>query len=89
MCEFEDLDFETIIEEAKWLGMIKNEAPYIDKKPYSHNLVGLALRELNRKCGYDDKKIRKIVKDNGLDKVGWAYLLKNKPIKNTRIKTIN
>lgn len=33
---------------------IKREAPHVGKKPYSHNIVGLCLRQIAEKFGKDE-----------------------------------
>ncbi len=48
---------------------IRREIPYIDEKPYSHNIISLCLMEISQKYGI--KAANKAVTDLGLDKLGW------------------
>lgn len=48
---------------------IRREAPYIDVRPYSHNIVGLALQEIAQKFGADEAN--KAVRDFKLKPKGF------------------
>lgn len=50
-------------------GMIEKEIPFVDIKPFSHNIINMELRMVSKEYG-------KIVANNmviqlGLDKMGW------------------
>jgi hypothetical protein len=49
--------------------VVNRETPYIDIKPYSHNIIGLALSVIAAK--YGEEEAVKAIKDFGLDKKGW------------------
>jgi len=63
------------LSERKCLVSIANEFEYIDIKPYSHNIIGMNLRELVENEGYYPAKIQEVVRMFELEKKGWAYLL--------------
>lgn len=52
-----------------WLAVIEHEVPYVDVKPYSHNIISLALQAIARQWG--QKKANKAIKDFELDVLGW------------------
>mgnify|MGYP001399786972 CR=1 FL=1 len=60
---------------------IVNELMWVDVKPYSHNLVGLYLTQLENKFG--EKAVKEVLKENFNDFSinGWDYLLKLYKIK--------
>jgi hypothetical protein len=45
-------------------------APTIDKKPYSHNVVGICLRQVAKNFGPDEAA--KAIRDYDLKSKGWA-----------------
>lgn len=48
---------------------IKQEKRYVDKKPYSHNIISLTLQIIAKKYG---KEIaNKVIRDLKLIKLGW------------------
>lgn len=51
---------------------IKNEVAYIDKKPYSHNIIGLCLSSIDEHFGKEEAN--KVIKDFKLDKKGWSII---------------
>lgn len=53
----------------EWEQVIADNVPYIDVRPYSHNIIGLALGAIAKKKGDDEAK-RLIIKYR-LDKKGW------------------
>jgi hypothetical protein len=59
------------------INKIKKEIPYVDVKPYSHNIIGLELNVLAEKYGQEE--VEKIVRETNLKNIGWGYILeKNK-----------
>ena len=51
-------------------GMIEKEIPFVDIKPFSHNIISMELRMVKEEFG-------KVVANNmviqlGLDKMGWS-----------------
>jgi len=56
------------------LERIDREIPYINVKKYSHNIIGFRLGALMPVCSKE--QIKNIVKERGLDKMGWEHLAK-------------
>ena len=48
---------------------IKKEVPYVDIKPYSHNIIGLVLMQIAKEFGKGEDN--KAIDDFGLVKLGW------------------
>ena len=55
---------------------IINELMYVDIRPYSHNLVGLYMDELERNYGI--KEVKRIVNDHASlwESKGWGHLVR-------------
>ena len=49
---------------------IIDEIPFVDIKPYSHNIISLNLGMLGDN-GMSDKEVKDFMKENGLDELGW------------------
>jgi len=49
--------------------IIDNEVPFVDIKPYSHNIIGLALVTIAKRYGYD--VANQAIEDFGLEDLGW------------------
>ena len=49
---------------------IKKEKRYVDKKPYSHNIISINLRAIDE-LGYKKITADKVIKKLKLDKLGW------------------
>jgi len=54
----------------EWRGIILKEVPFIDVKPYSHNIINIALQGVNE--DYGTKEANKIIVDYRLERKGWA-----------------
>lgn len=54
---------------AKLKKTIAKEVPYVDIKPYSHNIISLALGAIARDFGAT--KADKAIETFGLEKLGW------------------
>tara|TARA_R110002096_G_scaffold369153_1_gene562444 strand:+ start:733 stop:936 length:204 start_codon:yes stop_codon:yes gene_type:complete len=52
---------------------IKNEIPFVDIKPYSHNIIGLKLELLEKEFG--EKEVIELIKNTNLKYLGWGYIL--------------
>ena len=52
---------------------IANEAPYVGAKPYSHNIIGMVLQQVEEEFGIE--KVKLFVKIYDLDKKGWGFIL--------------
>jgi len=51
---------------------IAQEVPYIDVKPYSHNIVGLLLQAIDNRFGKDEAN--KAIVDFRLERKGWRQV---------------
>ena len=60
------------LEELK--SILREEAPFIAKKPYSMHIVNFSLILMEDK--YGQEQVEKIIKELGLDKKGWEAFLK-------------
>ena len=49
---------------------IKQEVPYIDKRPYSHNIVGLLLSQIAKEHGVAEAN--RAIRNLGLKRKGWS-----------------
>jgi hypothetical protein len=58
------------------INKIKKEIPYVDVKPFSHNIIGLELNVLAEKYGQEE--VEKIVRETNLKNIGWGYILEKK-----------
>ncbi len=52
---------------------IDNQIPYVDKKPYSHNIISFSLAQIDRLHG-GKEVVNKIIIEKGLDKLGWRVI---------------
>lgn len=52
---------------------IASEIPYIDKRPYSHNIIGMSLSIIGEK--FNDKIVYLIIENTPLQERGWGYIL--------------
>ena len=57
----------------KAIESIANETPYIDIKPYSHNIISLQLSIIENEGGLE--KVKECIKKFKLDKKGWGWIL--------------
>lgn len=48
---------------------IRNEIPYVDVKPYSHNIISLLLSQISK--DYGNTEANKTIEDYNLEKLGW------------------
>ena len=55
------------------INKIKEEIPYVDIKPYSHNIINLCLRQLAEEYGKEEAF--SLIKSTRLKDLGWGYLL--------------
>lgn len=54
--------------------VIETEIPFIDIKPYSHNIISITLRIINDE--YGEQEAVNIIADNyELQEQGWGYIL--------------
>ncbi len=49
--------------------IVRQNAPLVDRTPYAHNIIGLALRAIDKLAGKAEAE--KTIKEFGLDKKGW------------------
>ena len=53
-----------------WRETIDEEVPYVDVKPYSHNIISIALGAIANKHGQGEAN--KAIEDFGLKALGWS-----------------
>ena len=51
---------------------IEAEVPYVGIKPYSHNIIGIALSAIAKNFG--KQEANKAIDEYGLKKLGWTKL---------------
>ena len=52
------------------ISIIKKEIPYVDKKPYSHNIINIQLEILGKK--YGEEEVKKLIKKTKLiNSMNW------------------
>lgn len=52
-----------------WREIVRQNAPLVDKAPYAHNIIGIALSAIDKLAG--EEEALKTIKEFGLDKKGW------------------
>jgi len=52
---------------------IREEVPYIDIKPYSHNIIGMKLEQIGNEFGLE--AVKEIIIKYHLEDKGWGYVL--------------
>ena len=57
------------------IATIKKEIPFVDIKPYSHNIISLQLTMLEEVAG--EEAVVELVKSTKLKDLGWGYMIKN------------
>jgi hypothetical protein len=73
--------FNKVIEELNWktkklkiyINTIKKNIPYVDIKPYSHNIINLTLTSIGEQFG--NNVANKIIADTELKNMGWGCWL--------------
>jgi hypothetical protein len=53
----------------EWIQTIEDEVMYVNVKPYSHNIIGFALRAIAN--NYGDEEANKVIEDLDLERLGW------------------
>lgn len=54
----------------EWIETISEEIPYIDVKPYSHNIISVALQAIAKQFGVEEAN--KVIDDFDLEPYGWS-----------------
>ena len=62
-------------EYIKIIKTIKKEIPFVDIKPFSHNIINLELQILSEKFGED--KVKQVISETKLKHLGWGHILDN------------
>ena len=57
----------------KHIDIILREIPFVDIKPYSHNIINLELSVLADNYGIEE--VKKLIENTNLKNLGWGYLL--------------
>ena len=55
------------------IATIKKEIPFVDIKPYSHNIISLQLTMLEEVAG--EEAVVELVKSTKLKDLGWGYMI--------------
>ena len=55
-----------------YINTIKAEIPYVDIKPYSHNIINLTLRSIGEQFGDDVAK--RLIASTKLKDLGWGWV---------------
>lgn len=55
------------------INKIKAEIPFVDVKPYSHNIINLELDILGERYGQEE--VVELVKHTDLKILGWGYII--------------
>ncbi len=78
--EFKRLMNEKYIECLKfhYNRLIEEQVPYIDIKPYSHNIISLYLQAITEKLGYDE--YNETIEKFDLEEKGWRTLKKEEDV---------
>lgn len=59
-----------LTEELKnWREVIAKEVRFVDKKPFSHNIISIALQAIANSCGKEHANAA--IQQFGLEKLGW------------------
>lgn len=59
--------------ELLWVDVIEKEVPFIDIKPYSHNIIGIALGAIAKLDS--QHRANELIEEFGLDKLGWSKII--------------
>lgn len=59
-----------VMKAEDYINKIRAEIPYVDIKPYSHNIISICLRALSN-LGWSHEQIGEFIKEEGLDAMGW------------------
>lgn len=52
-----------------WRDVIESNVEYVDIKPYSHNIISIALQAIDKQFG--KKEANQAIEDFELDALGW------------------
>ena len=53
---------------------IKDEIPFVDIKPYSHNIINLTLNLLCTEYGQEE--VNNLIRETDLKDLGWGWVIK-------------
>lgn len=56
----------------EWRGRIKKEVPFVDKKPFSHNIISIALGAIHHDYGI--MEANRAIVDFKLERLGWRQI---------------
>ena len=68
---------------SEWEQVIDDNVDYVDIKPYSHNIICIALNGIAGRFGID--KANEMIDKYGLEELGWV---KQNPKKHDRTKRL-
>ena len=56
------------------INTIKKEIPFVNVKPYSHNIISINLFILEKEYGQEE--VNKLIEKTKLKDLGWGWILK-------------
>ena len=56
----------------RWREKIEEQVPWVDIKPYSHNIIGISLGAIDK--NYGRTEANKAIEDFGLEVLGWSKI---------------
>jgi len=61
----------------EWVEVIGEEVDYVDVKPFSHNIISIALSAIAKEWG--NNTTNRVIEDFGLEDLGWQKRGVRKP----------
>ena len=68
------------------IAKIKQEIPFVDVKPFSHNIISLELRMLEEVYGVE--AVVELIETTELKDLGWGYIIQEEINENTIVENI-
>jgi hypothetical protein len=54
----------------EWVEVIRGEVVFVNVKPYSHNIISIALKAIAEQHG--DAAANRVIRDMDLERLGWS-----------------
>jgi hypothetical protein len=54
----------------EWVEVIRDQVIFVDVKPYSHNIISIALKAISEQHG--DAAANRVIRDMDLERLGWS-----------------
>ena len=58
---------------TEWVACIEDEVMFVNVKPYSHNIINIALGAIAHE--YGDEAVNQVIGDLDLERLGWSKKL--------------